>query len=1149
MKTQASTGQKNDKPAPSENDVKENTSSQESDQLPRDRPKLKTQVTNSSITSGRRDSAPCTIVDPAGGHAITKSFRKFTFTKDGKCIEETGKIFQNDPDGKWTTIKTTTVKTNSNAGHDATDFNSACGANDDEKEQPFDHPKVERSDSTSSSGPDDIFEDFFDSFTGDTMFFNLKRMNSLVKKHFGNHHPLFQKHRQFDSSFRKMGGSRRRSSSQTRSSRTDTQSQNEDADNDFDVDSPFSAIGSQNIQKLLKNFNRDSVDDFLENRFSTIGRPRRRTSRFSGCDSTDPDRDSLLDSFLSSGRRPSSAFGRSMSNERQRNAGSSRSSFDDSSSQYSAKAPRSEYVKAKYGQQQQPHYSSNPNYSRQSSQCSNEPLQGQNSESFYGNVGRQSSDFSSVPEYMCQAPQHAGPEYSRSSSHYSVAPGYSRQSSQFSTEPEYGSGQRQSPSSSEYTQGPQHSDSNPSAYNRQSSQFSTGPSGTRRTYSFSTDPTEVTKHHPNVITHRITRSNVDNRGDGSPAASECSQPNVHGEECVVRKPSISSTAYSRQSSTASENAKPDPFPDGGFRATIKLSRSGFEPPDIQHSVFGTIRPQIRIRYTRSESAGVPRTTYTAQDGYDPAKVSSSGADLLSKCEDGIHCGTPERDVTEGKCTDGKHCGTPPPDNNRTALTSLDSRYSSPSIYATMKPRDIRKYIHSKNSDTKDILNKWHPQGDGSETCDFDARPHEVEAQVQADNSDEKKQQADESDLLNVERNGRNKSRSPSENGENDDAKSETSTNSTMSLLESLKTLGYADVMKSRQSQKDLNAAKVIADVRAKRLAGENVTASSERLNMLSSRQNSESSDSVTSGLSSTRYVPSPDKRVSNRAKSEEVVIPKKDKNEDNKSSFTLDQAGISQLIRCGSEEPQRNARSCRESETSEAPNMKDADEKLRDSVSERIRRKSYFTRFNDDRPRRNKKTVLVDKPSRRHSGYLSSYDEDTGPLSGRRTSYSHSHSRDSCFEQPGFSIGASPSSDKFSLNGSFDSPPKGIFRNNDEWFQDAEARASKMLNDMYEHDARMLQSLPVHHRSSRKSGFSSDSEKKSRRPRHYDDFQPSSGYLSNLHKPNGQCEAEQKPSKTTKVGSCNGNDKFDSLMDSFDQPKDVLRKAMNLLNC
>ncbi|CAM1314014.1 Uncharacterised protein r2_g2454 [Pycnogonum litorale] len=957
------------------------------------------------VPTTRRSSATGTAVDLTGGHAITKSYRKFTFTKDGKCIEETGKIFKNDPDGQWTTIKTTTVKTNPNVpmtgggGTKATTTTTAnYGKVGQENVNPPPPPpppkKVERSDSASSSGPDDIFEDLFDSFTGDTTFFSLKRMNSLVKKHFGRHHPFFERHAAtFDqnSPFETMR-SRRRSSSQTRKNPSSSSSSFADDkvndDDDSDIDSPFSAVGSQNIQRLLKDFHKDVNHDFIHGRFSTLGRPKRRQSSSWFTDRHHPaesDRESLFDSFVSSGgtKRHGSEYGRSFSTDRNYGADGNRYPFDDGSfSSKSHARTMSDSANPDYSRQSSSHYS----YSRQSSN-DGEPSGGQ--------YERQSTN---VPEYGRQ---------SSTQSSYPPPPAsdYGRQDSTKSDL--YGSHDRQSSG--------RESKSSANDFSRQNSQFTETPPPPPPQYGrqSSSAPTfrQTVKFHTVPENDRFTPTRYPSDDDDSRARgaddqrpSSASDPRSNAED-----------AYGRQSS-------------------------------IQHSVYGTMRPHIRIQYTRSGSGGTPEVVTTP-----PIDVQVRDEDLrASSCDDGIHCGTPEREIVgDGECTDGVHCGTPPPPPAETSNSDKDvARSPSGGDGSGELPPDA--------TSLSALINGFSGfKFDGGEDPE-ESLPHLA---------------VDDGSRSSI---GNRNSVSPCRSSNTD---SDDSSTTTMSLLESLKSCGYENVMKSRQSHKEQQEAEKIANVRAKRIAGcsfEDLSSSRDSLPNVCGHANSLTTNSSVGNVNSKHLAAHP---TESRSKSCEP--PTTDQQDGVGVGLSVgDDSGITKHSR------------------SESVCSEKLDVKMEESVSERIRRKSYFNRFNDFRPRKPKKSAstLPPPPPRRHSAFLNSIEDD---LSARRSNFGHSLSFDSHRPE---SVKSSFSG-LANANGSSSSSLRNFLKDDDDWFQKAETRASQMLDEMYKHDARMLQSLPLRHRSSRRSSLR-------------DDFQPSSGYLSNLRK-----SSTSKPD----AASCNEN--------------------------
>lgn len=130
---------------------------------------------------------------------ITRSYKKVTFTKDGSCITETGKIYSKEgPDGKMMRVeKRSKVTHYSSAPSDqagaaaggamVSAIESSSQDGDGQKaltpltpssasprnlSEPF-KSSLRKSESISSSGSTDIFDDIFDTWSGDTMFNNM----------------------------------------------------------------------------------------------------------------------------------------------------------------------------------------------------------------------------------------------------------------------------------------------------------------------------------------------------------------------------------------------------------------------------------------------------------------------------------------------------------------------------------------------------------------------------------------------------------------------------------------------------------------------------------------------------------------------------------------------------------------------------------------------------------------------------------------------------------------------------------------------------------------------------------------------------------------------------------------------------------------
>lgn len=99
------------------------------------------------------------LVDPSLNAApITRSYKKVTFTKGGACITESGKFYTHDGKDGYTTR----VEKKSMVTHIISDDPSSIN--------------IQRSDSQSSSGSTDIFDDIFDNhWTGD-VFSNVKSL-------------------------------------------------------------------------------------------------------------------------------------------------------------------------------------------------------------------------------------------------------------------------------------------------------------------------------------------------------------------------------------------------------------------------------------------------------------------------------------------------------------------------------------------------------------------------------------------------------------------------------------------------------------------------------------------------------------------------------------------------------------------------------------------------------------------------------------------------------------------------------------------------------------------------------------------------------------------------------------------------------------
>ncbi|KAI1287778.1 NUAK family SNF1-like kinase 1 [Halotydeus destructor] len=161
---------------------------------------------------GSANSTSQEIVEPSKPAPITRSYKKVTFTKDGACVTETGKILTTEtPDGKVTRVEQKSkvthyptadgqaVSTETTLEESTTSFGGEIFDNLTPlpiaplrmlSPPPISGTDggVRKSDSVSSSGSTDIFDDVFDTWTCDTMFSNSMmggRMKSLFQNPFG----------------------------------------------------------------------------------------------------------------------------------------------------------------------------------------------------------------------------------------------------------------------------------------------------------------------------------------------------------------------------------------------------------------------------------------------------------------------------------------------------------------------------------------------------------------------------------------------------------------------------------------------------------------------------------------------------------------------------------------------------------------------------------------------------------------------------------------------------------------------------------------------------------------------------------------------------------------------------------------------------
>ncbi|XP_053202804.1 serine-rich adhesin for platelets-like isoform X2 [Panonychus citri] len=172
-------------------------------------------VQNQESNPGTPSTAATTVTTQSKAAPITRSYKKVTFTKDGACITETGKIISEESaDGSFSRIEkkskvthypvasgsgapttrsesseeTRTIK---NFGGSVKSSSGGVGDGDsfDESRNGSVSPSpvlsstsgLCRSESASSSGSTDIFDDIFDTWSGDPVFGNISgRMRSML---------------------------------------------------------------------------------------------------------------------------------------------------------------------------------------------------------------------------------------------------------------------------------------------------------------------------------------------------------------------------------------------------------------------------------------------------------------------------------------------------------------------------------------------------------------------------------------------------------------------------------------------------------------------------------------------------------------------------------------------------------------------------------------------------------------------------------------------------------------------------------------------------------------------------------------------------------------------------------------------------------
>ncbi|KAK8774353.1 hypothetical protein V5799_011112 [Amblyomma americanum] len=219
-----------------------------------------------------------------------RSYKKFTFGKDGTCITESGRVYaQPKSDGSWTTVekKTKVTRRPSNATSVDEEIVRSPGL------PPKDELTVPRSASGSSSESNDIFNDMFPDWRTSSPFGNLMRMKSSIKKLnkgslFRNADPFagvdtFRRERTPERRAREWG---RRGAGQVSAS-TDRDSSDED---DFDLH--FDSSHPQALFQFMRNMSRDFRNHWKS--FLPSTSPFSRSSKEPPSPSSRPQRETLL---------------------------------------------------------------------------------------------------------------------------------------------------------------------------------------------------------------------------------------------------------------------------------------------------------------------------------------------------------------------------------------------------------------------------------------------------------------------------------------------------------------------------------------------------------------------------------------------------------------------------------------------------------------------------------------------------------------------------------------------------------------------------------------------------------------------------------------------------------------------------------------
>lgn len=185
---------------------------------------------------------------------IARSYKKFTFTKDGACITETKKVYATPgADGSWTKVeKKTTITTRPGNAEEFEKFRDLHLRDDS---------PLARSDSQSSSGSTDIYDDIFDSWTGDAMLCNMMKMKDVFRRFSRDPFLRSERKRNPFRQFRRTESERNERDRKRPELRSGHSTDKESSDNDEDYDVHFDGAnpvvyGSQGLWQFLRSSSR-----------------------------------------------------------------------------------------------------------------------------------------------------------------------------------------------------------------------------------------------------------------------------------------------------------------------------------------------------------------------------------------------------------------------------------------------------------------------------------------------------------------------------------------------------------------------------------------------------------------------------------------------------------------------------------------------------------------------------------------------------------------------------------------------------------------------------------------------------------------------------------------------------------------------------